>query len=124
MAKDTTELPWRISEVFKITTSGRLGLILVDLPKNITTSVLHTPLPFRATAPGQPLGLLKNPLRSKDRVLVDMFATKQATDMASRAQRPIIYLLAFPSQSYPPRPAPQDRQHSRHYEPPGLGSLQ
>ena len=91
MVKDITELPRRINEAFKIATSGRPGPVLVDLPKDVTAGVLRTPLPFKATTPGRPLGLPKNPLLSKDEVSVDLLAIKQAADLINGAQRPVIY---------------------------------
>ena len=91
MVKDIAELPRRINEAFKIATSGRPGPVLVDLPKDVTAGILRTPLPFKATTPGRPLGLPKNPLQSKDEVSIDMLAIKQAADLINGAQRPIIY---------------------------------
>src|SRR5882762_8983679 len=77
MVKDIAELPRRINEAFKIATSGRPGPVLVDLPKDVTAATLRTALPFKATTPGRPLGLPKNPLQAKDEVSVDMLAIKQ-----------------------------------------------
>jgi acetolactate synthase I/II/III large subunit len=91
MVKDITELPRRINEAFKIATSGRPGPVLVDLPKDVTAGILRTPLPYKATTPGRPLGLPKNPLQSKDEVSVDLLAIKQAADLINGAQRPVIY---------------------------------
>ena len=64
---------------------------MVDLPKDITAGVLRTPLPFKATTPGWPLGLPKHPLRTEDGVSIDVLVIKQAADMINGAQRPIIY---------------------------------
>ena len=91
MVKEIAELPRRINEAFKIATSGRPGPVLVDLPKDVTAGVLRTPLPFKATTPGRPLGLPKNPMQPKDEVSVDLLAIKQAADLINGAQRPIIY---------------------------------
>ncbi|KAF9644086.1 hypothetical protein BDM02DRAFT_3272663 [Thelephora ganbajun] len=91
MIKDIAELPRRINEAFKIATSGRPGPVLVDLPKDVTAGVLRTPVPFKATTPGRPLGLPKNPLQPKDEAPIDMLAIKQAADLINGAQRPIIY---------------------------------
>ena len=49
MVKDIAELPRRINEAFKIATSGRPGPVLVDLPKDVTASILRSPVPFKAT---------------------------------------------------------------------------
>ena len=91
MVKDMAELPRRINEAFKIATSGRPGPVLVDLPKDVTAGILRTPLPFKATTPGRPLGLPKNPLQPRDESPIDVLAIKQAADMINGAQRPIIY---------------------------------
>ncbi|KAL6301853.1 acetolactate synthase [Sparassis latifolia] len=90
MVKDIAELPRRINEAFKIATSGRPGPVLVDLPKDITAGVLRTPLPYKATTPGRPLGLPSNPLQSSD-TPTDIQLIKQAADLINNARRPIIY---------------------------------
>ncbi|KAH8106934.1 acetolactate synthase [Cristinia sonorae] len=90
MVKDISELPRRINEAFKIATSGRPGPVLVDLPKDVTAGVLRTPLPYKATTPGTPLGLPSNPLASTQ-TPTDLLMIKQAADLINQAQRPIIY---------------------------------
>lgn len=90
MVKDIAELPRRINEAFKIATSGRPGPVLVDLPKDVTAGILRTPLPFKATTPGTPLGLPSNPLNTLQ-FPTDMLAIKQAADLINGAKRPIIY---------------------------------
>ncbi|PCH37937.1 acetolactate synthase [Wolfiporia cocos MD-104 SS10] len=90
MIKDVAELPRRINEAFKIATSGRPGPVLVDLPKDITAGVLKTPLSYKATTPGRPLGLPSNPLQSSDQPS-DILLIQQAADLINRAERPIIY---------------------------------
>ncbi|KAL4244896.1 Acetolactate synthase, mitochondrial [Abortiporus biennis] len=90
MVKDISELPRRINEAFKIATSGRPGPVLVDLPKDVTAGILRTPLPFKATTPGKPLGLPSNPLHSAQ-MPTDILMIKQAADLINQAQRPIIY---------------------------------
>lgn len=91
MVKDISELPRRINEAFKIATSGRPGPVLVDLPKDVTAGVLRTPLPFKATTPGTPLGLPTNPLQSNHQTPTDLIMIKQAADLINQAQRPVIY---------------------------------
>ncbi|KZT70093.1 acetolactate synthase [Daedalea quercina L-15889] len=90
MVKDVAELPRRINEAFKVATSGRPGPVLVDLPKDITAGVLKTPLPFKATTPGRPLGLPSNPLLSSDQP-TDMIQIERAANLINKAQRPLIY---------------------------------
>lgn len=90
MVKDISELPRRINEAFKIATSGRPGPVLVDLPKDITAGVLKTPLPYKATTPGKPLGLPTNPLLPAEQD-IDKEMIQQAADLINQAKRPIIY---------------------------------
>ncbi|KAI0345110.1 acetolactate synthase [Trametopsis cervina] len=91
MVKDISELPRRINEAFKIATSGRPGPVLVDLPKDVTAGVLRTPLPYKNTTPGTPLGLPTNPLQSHTQTPTDLLLIKQAADMINKAERPLIY---------------------------------
>ncbi|KIP08743.1 hypothetical protein PHLGIDRAFT_103924 [Phlebiopsis gigantea 11061_1 CR5-6] len=91
LVKDIAELPRRINEAFKIATSGRPGPVLVDLPKDVTAGVLRTPLPFKATTPGTPLGLPTNPLVANAQSPTDLLMIKQAAEMINQAQRPVIY---------------------------------
>lgn len=91
MVKDLAELPRRINEAFKIATSGRPGPVLVDLPKDVTAGVLRTPLPYKSTTPGTPLGLPKNPLQSNTQTPTDLLMIKQAADLINKAERPLIY---------------------------------
>ncbi|KAI0822702.1 acetolactate synthase [Trametes gibbosa] len=90
MVKDTSELPRRINEAFKIATSGRPGPVLVDLPKDITARILRTPLPYNTTTPGASLGLPANPLQPNDQQL-DLALIQQAANLINVAQRPVIY---------------------------------
>ncbi|EJF66216.1 acetolactate synthase [Dichomitus squalens] len=90
MVKDISELPRRINEAFKIATSGRPGPVLVDLPKDITAGILKTPLPFKATTPGRPLGLPSNPLLPTDQS-IDRASIEQAAKLINQARRPVIY---------------------------------
>lgn len=91
MVKDISELPRRINEAFKIATSGRPGPVLVDLPKDVTAGVLRTPLSYKTTTPGTPLGLPTNPLLSNAQSPADLVMIKQAADLINQAQRPVIY---------------------------------
>ncbi|KAE8210757.1 hypothetical protein CF327_g5401 [Tilletia walkeri] len=51
MVKDVAELPRRINEAFKVATSGRPGPVLVDLPKDVTASILRQALPASSVNP-------------------------------------------------------------------------
>ncbi|EJD53189.1 acetolactate synthase [Auricularia subglabra TFB-10046 SS5] len=87
MVKDIAELPRRINEAFKIATSGRPGPVLVDLPKDVTAGILRTPLAYKATMPGQNLGLPSNPLQTPTEIAL----IRQAAELINQAQRPVIY---------------------------------
>lgn len=54
MVKNVAELPRRINEAFEIATSGRPGPVLVDLPKDVTASILRHPIPVEADLPSNP----------------------------------------------------------------------
>ncbi|KAL5532799.1 ILV2 [Sanghuangporus sanghuang] len=90
MVKDIAELPRRINEAFKIATSGRPGPVLVDLPKDVTAGILRTPLPYKDTTPGSPLGLPSNPLQSMQPP-IDMPLIQQAANLINNAKKPLIY---------------------------------
>lgn len=44
MVRNVSELPKRINEAFEVATSGRPGPVLVDLPKDVTASILRNAL--------------------------------------------------------------------------------
>ncbi|KAH9931707.1 acetolactate synthase [Epithele typhae] len=90
LVKDLAELPRRINEAFKIATSGRPGPVLVDLPKDITAAVLKTPLPYKSTTPGRPLGLPQNPLQPANQA-IDHALIHASANLVNQAKRPIIY---------------------------------
>ncbi|KAH9959311.1 acetolactate synthase [Russula dissimulans] len=93
MVKQITELPRRINEAFKIATSGRPGPVLVDLPKDVTASILRSPLPFEATTPGLYLNLKlpSNPLHTLDYPQSQLGLIRQAAQLINKAKRPLIY---------------------------------
>ncbi|KAI9206148.1 large subunit of biosynthetic type acetolactate synthase [Polychytrium aggregatum] len=96
MVKDITELPRRINEAFEIATSGRPGPVLVDLPKDVTASVLNRPIP------GGVNGMKSNipSTRAPFPPLVDNTeispAAREAIDkvahLLNRAKKPILYV--------------------------------
>jgi acetolactate synthase I/II/III large subunit len=51
MVKNVAELPKRIKEAFEIATTGRPGPVLVDLPKDVTGSILRKSIPMHSTLP-------------------------------------------------------------------------
>ena len=86
MVKNVAEMPRRINEAFEIATTGRPGPVLVDLPKDVTASILKTAV---ATEPNIPI------VRMKQEELADpnhrMRAIERTADLINRAKRPIIY---------------------------------
>ena len=54
MVKNVAEMPRKIKEAFEIATSGRPGPVLVDLPKDVTASILRHPIPMNSTIPSHP----------------------------------------------------------------------
>ncbi|KAL1958264.1 hypothetical protein VTO42DRAFT_4772 [Malbranchea cinnamomea] len=98
MVKDVAELPRRIKEAFEIATSGRPGPVLVDLPKDVTASILRKPIPMASTLPQQPspATLAARELNQRE---LEQSLTRVAR-LVNRAQKPVLYvgqgLLARP----------------------------
>ncbi|SGZ15078.1 BQ5605_C029g10641 [Microbotryum silenes-dioicae] len=99
MVKDIAELPRRINEAFKIATSGRPGPVLVDLPKDVTASILRKAIPHKFTHPE----LVESGLPSRQRAHsatsqvggestpISDALIQQAATLISNAKRPLIY---------------------------------
>lgn len=99
MVKDIAELPRRINEAFKIATSGRPGPVLVDLPKDVTASILRQAIPYKWTHPE----LVESNLPSRNRThtatsqtgheaaLISDSALNKAAKLIANAKRPVIY---------------------------------
>ena len=123
MAKDTAELPRRISEVSKIATSGRLGLIFVDLPKDIAASVLRTPPPIQSygsrSAVGSPQKSLTIQGQSFSRYVRDKTSHRYDQQGTKTNHLP----SCFPLSVLPSSPSSRGRQHSHHYDSQGLGAF-
>lgn len=84
MVKNIEELPRRINEAFAIATSGRPGPVLVDLPKDVTASVLQREVSCEPLIPAVP-----NRVSSVSSMMPAHIA--RAADMINRARRPVIY---------------------------------
>jgi len=103
MVKDIAELPRRINEAFRIATSGRPGPVLVDLPKDVTASVLKQAIPLRYTQPHRAQeNLPSNPLshflsrsdpesHNHASPPPDYGLLADAANLIANAKRPIIY---------------------------------
>ncbi|WFC98872.1 acetolactate synthase [Malassezia yamatoensis] len=103
MVKDVAEMPRRINEAFKIAMSGRYGPVLVDLPKDVTASVLKRAIPRSSTQPNQSLMPSRETaleqarrawkqstgINSKEENLRP--ALEAAAKLIGKAKRPIIY---------------------------------
>lgn len=87
MVKNIAELPRRINEAFEIATSGRPGPVLVDLPKDVTSSVLREAIPTSLTIPSRSLETIAA-------TAVDEYqneSIQRAADLINKAKKPIIY---------------------------------
>ena len=90
MVKDITDLPRAIRQAFLIATSGRPGPVLVDLPKDVMTSVLNRPV---NSAPAVP-SFYKFQLQQEGRKAEQREAAERAARLINGAKRPILYVGA------------------------------
>jgi acetolactate synthase-1/2/3 large subunit len=81
LIKDVAEIPRRINEAFHIATTGRPGPVLVDLPKDVTSSVLDEPLCAAPNLPGYHV-----------RELGTSSEVERAARMINAARRPVFYV--------------------------------
>ncbi|KAF0488256.1 acetolactate synthase [Gigaspora margarita] len=87
MVKDVADLPRRITEAFEIATTGRPGPVLVDLPKDMTASILKKPIPTQYTLPFRAFSdapALASPVTNSHVI-------RHAAELINNAKRPIIY---------------------------------
>lgn len=89
MVKNVAELPQRINEAFLIATSGRPGPVLVDLPKDVTASILTSDVVAEPHVPSHRLQS-KMPKKDEDKILLKKSIMRVA-ELIKMAQRPIIY---------------------------------
>ncbi|CAN3365561.1 acetolactate synthase catalytic subunit, mitochondrial [Diutina catenulata] len=90
MVKNVAELPRRINEAFEIATSGRPGPVLVDLPKDVTASILRHAIPVNSTLPSSTLQQITKKMTTE----FTSEAIKRSADLVNRAKRPILYVGA------------------------------
>jgi acetolactate synthase I/II/III large subunit len=81
LVKDVKDLAQSIKEAFYIATTGKPGPVLVDLPKDVSTSVTEFNYPDKVYLRGY------NPTYEGNK-----WRIKQATDAISKAKRPILYV--------------------------------
>lgn len=87
MVKNVAELPRRINEAFEIACSGRPGPVLVDLPKDVTASILREAIPINTTLPSNAL----SQITKRFTTLFTDEAIERAADLLNKAKKPIIY---------------------------------
>lgn len=88
MVKSVEELPRRINEAFEIAVSGRPGPVLVDLPKDVTSAILRTPIPVKSTLPSNALSKITKSA-AKEFTLANL---QRAADLINIAKKPLIYV--------------------------------
>ncbi len=81
LVKDTNDLPRIAREALHIATTGRPGPVLIDIPKNVSQGPFTGDLNATFDLPGY------NPESAND---ICEKAVKQATDLISKAKRPVI----------------------------------
>lgn len=87
MVKNVAELPRRINEAFEIATTGRPGPVLVDLPKDVTASILREAIPVNATLPSNAL----SQITKKYTTHFTTEAIQRSAELLNKAKQPIIY---------------------------------
>ncbi|KAI8914592.1 acetolactate synthase [Gorgonomyces haynaldii] len=89
LVRDVAELPRRINEAFEIATSGRPGPVLVDLPKDVTASILKKAIPggINTAIPGRkPLSSSVSPSQATMENII------QVANILNKSQKPILYV--------------------------------
>ncbi len=81
LVKDVRDLPRRINEAFHIATTGRPGPVLVDLPKDVTASVLREAV---QTAPNLAGYHIREAGTSSE--------VSRAAEMINKAKKPLFYV--------------------------------
>jgi acetolactate synthase I/II/III large subunit len=89
MVKNVAELPRRINEAFEIATSGRPGPVLVDLPKDVTASVLRRAIPTETSIPALPSAASRAAMELTQRQLEA--SLHHVAQLINNAKQPVIY---------------------------------
>lgn len=90
MVKNVAELPRRINEAFEIAASGRPGPVLVDLPKDVTASILREAIPVNTTLPSRALSQITKRFTTK----FTTEAIERSAKLLNQAKKPILYVGA------------------------------
>ncbi|MBL4702443.1 MAG: biosynthetic-type acetolactate synthase large subunit, partial [Phycisphaeraceae bacterium] len=81
LIKDVREIPRRINEAFHIATTGRPGPVLIDLPKDITASIINEAIDTMPDLPGYHV-----------RELGTSSEVERAAEMINNAKRPLFFV--------------------------------
>ncbi len=81
LIKNPEEMPHIIREAFHLATTGRPGPVVVDLPVNITTADIQTPVQTEVDLPGYAPKLRGNPQQ-----------IEKAAELINSAQAPLLYI--------------------------------
>ncbi|KAJ8142257.1 hypothetical protein OXX80_009257 [Metschnikowia pulcherrima] len=90
MVKNVAELPKRINEAFEIATTGRPGPVLVDLPKDVTASILREAIPINTTLPSNALSQITRRYTTK----FTTEAIERSANLLNKAKKPVLYVGA------------------------------
>ncbi|EDU51563.1 IlvB Thiamine pyrophosphate-requiring enzyme [Pyrenophora tritici-repentis] len=89
LVKNVAELPRRINEAFEIATSGRPGPVLVDLPKDVTASVLQRAIPMSSSLPTT-VSAATIAARELSKQQLDN-SIRRSANLINMAKKPVIY---------------------------------
>ena len=81
LVKNPEELPHVIHEAFYLATTGRPGPVVIDLPVNITTAEINTPVQTEINLPGYKPRINGNPRQ-----------ISKAAEVINKAKSPVLYV--------------------------------
>lgn len=88
MVKSVADIPRRINEAFEIATAGRPGPVLVDLPKDVTASILKTPSRTQTLVSQMSFASRQ---ASQANETQNESAIRRAADLVNNAKTPVIF---------------------------------
>jgi len=89
MVRNVAELPRRINEAFHIATSGRPGPVLVDLPKDVTASILRYTIDTESCHPPRPSPILRATSELQQKQLDE--SIQNVAHLINISRKPVIY---------------------------------